>query len=595
MAKQPSPANPISQRQATPSKATSRSTSHSTAATATATSISANSATSAWKGGYDNRSSATTSTVESDYSTSDLSATSASFNPTFSASASVKKKNKGGTLTLRTESSSFNPASTKNNNFMMATGHGYSRSYASYGYEDATPDVANRFNGNPYTPPQHANSGDYGWPNDMGERHSSYHSGAGAGDPTQQLHSQDISGINLHEFDNATSLDHQGGPHRATMPYPESFNAPPGFTPGAMSRSRSGSGDSDFLTSLISNSPQDNLQPAPLHRRISLQEDAYSNNDLVVGMTDPMAQFATAHRRNSLQEALARSGSNPPEQMQHRQQPNAAKWDNHHHHGGDPRRSSLPNQNSVGRQGSTGYNQGGAVAVAARNHRYDQQYHGATGTGYGNQPRAPPPTGPFYTVKLKRNQRTFVLGPRIKSKLVTGTYVKVEADRGEDLGIVIGEATQDQLETPSRRASYGGFEQQARRSSGSRDGGRDQPKKILRLATREEVALLATRRQEEDEMHQLCIQKVRERGLDMRIVDAEYQFDRNKLTFYFEAERRVDFRDLVRELFMICGTRIWMCQINTYATSTASRPSNEAQDEEDVNVPIIAPPSEFLS
>lgn len=220
--------------------------------------------------------------------------------------------------------------------------------------------------------------------------------------------------------------------------------------------------------------------------------------------------------------------------------------------------------------------------------RYDQGY------GYPNQPRPPQPTGPLYTVKLKRNQRTFVLGPRIKSKLVTGTYVKVEADRGEDLGIVIGEASPDSLEQPSRRASYGGFEPQSRRNSTGRES-RDQPKKILRLATREEVALLATRRQEEDEMHQLCIQKVRERGLDMRIVDAEYQFDRNKLTFYFEAERRVDFRDLVRELFMICGTRIWMCQINTYATSTASRPSNEAQDEEDVNEPIIAPPSEFLS
>lgn len=243
------------------------------------------------------------------------------------------------------------------------------------------------------------------------------------------------------------------------------------------------------------------------------------------------------------------------------------------------------------RQGSMGYGQGGGGG----GRRYDQGYGG--GGGYPNQPRAAPQTtGPLYTVKLKRNQRTFVLGPRIKSKLVTGTYVKVEADRGEDLGIVIGEASPDSLETPSRRASYGagagGFEPPRHNNSGRES--RDQPKKILRLATREEVALLATRRQEEDEMHQLCVQKVRERGLDMRIVDAEYQFDRNKLTFYFEAERRVDFRDLVRELFMICGTRIWMCQINTYATSTASRPSNEAQEDEDVSVPIIAPPSEFL-
>ncbi|KAI9312258.1 PSP1 C-terminal conserved region-domain-containing protein [Dichotomocladium elegans] len=49
----------------------------------------------------------------------------------------------------------------------------------------------------------------------------------------------------------------------------------------------------------------------------------------------------------------------------------------------------------------------------------------------------------------------------------------------------------------------------------------------------------------------------------MDIVDAEYQWDRRKLTFYFVAERRVDFRELVRDLFRIYKTRIWMCSVNT--------------------------------
>jgi cell fate regulator YaaT (PSP1 superfamily) len=48
----------------------------------------------------------------------------------------------------------------------------------------------------------------------------------------------------------------------------------------------------------------------------------------------------------------------------------------------------------------------------------------------------------------------------------------------------------------------------------------------------------------------------------MKIIDAEYQYDRHKLTFYFEAEGRVDFRELVRELFGVYKTRIWMQQVD---------------------------------
>ena len=51
----------------------------------------------------------------------------------------------------------------------------------------------------------------------------------------------------------------------------------------------------------------------------------------------------------------------------------------------------------------------------------------------------------------------------------------------------------------------------------------------------------------------------------MTILDAEYQFDRHKLTFYFEADRRIDFRELVSELFSQYKTRIWMQQVDTSA------------------------------
>jgi cell fate regulator YaaT (PSP1 superfamily) len=49
--------------------------------------------------------------------------------------------------------------------------------------------------------------------------------------------------------------------------------------------------------------------------------------------------------------------------------------------------------------------------------------------------------------------------------------------------------------------------------------------------------------------------------LPMNVIDAEYQFDRHKLTFYFEADRRIDFRELVRDLFAIYKTRIWLQQV----------------------------------
>ncbi len=61
--------------------------------------------------------------------------------------------------------------------------------------------------------------------------------------------------------------------------------------------------------------------------------------------------------------------------------------------------------------------------------------------------------------------------------------------------------------------------------------------------------LLMSKMQDEAKALQLCQSKVRAKKLPMEVVDAEYQWDRRKLTFYFIAEKRIDFRELVRELF----------------------------------------------
>ena len=150
-----------------------------------------------------------------------------------------------------------------------------------------------------------------------------------------------------------------------------------------------------------------------------------------------------------------------------------------------------------------------------------------------------------YTVKFKRSQRNFILGPRMQRDAKVGSYVKVEADRGEDLGIVT-------TVVPSNNANNG---KESDLTTGDL-------KNIIRLATNDEITLLAVKRNEEDELLRMCRAKTIQRALPMNVVDAEYQFDRNKLTFFFQAEGRVDFRELVRDLFSLYKTRIWMQQID---------------------------------
>jgi len=194
-----------------------------------------------------------------------------------------------------------------------------------------------------------------------------------------------------------------------------------------------------------------------------------------------------------------------------------------------------------------------------------------------------------YYVKFKRTQRNFVLGPRISRDLKIGTYVKVEADRGEDLGIVVGKVPADKYNFANRNQYTAGM--------GPPPGtGAADLKRIIRLATHDEVALLGMKREEEEELLGICRAKVRQRGLPMNVVDAEYQFDRHKLTFFFEAEGRVDFRELVRDLFSMYKTRIWMQQLdkNTSTSSPAIMAPQAANNlQMDYGTPIIAPASEF--
>lgn len=195
-----------------------------------------------------------------------------------------------------------------------------------------------------------------------------------------------------------------------------------------------------------------------------------------------------------------------------------------------------------------------------------------------------------YAVKFKRSQRNFVLGPRISRDLKIGTYVKVEADRGEDLGIVVGKVAAEKYSFSARASFSAGIGPPPSLGSTATD-----LKRIIRLATHDEVSLLSLKREEEEELLKICRRKVRERCLPMNVVDAEYQFDRHKLTFFFEAEGRVDFRELVRDLFSMYKTRIWMQQLdkNTSTSAQAITSPQVGHLQMDYGTPIIAPPSEF--
>ena len=86
-------------------------------------------------------------------------------------------------------------------------------------------------------------------------------------------------------------------------------------------------------------------------------------------------------------------------------------------------------------------------------------------------------------------------------------------------------------------------------------------KPIIRIATEEDKAIYAENKEQAKETFEICQQKIKEHGLTMFLIDCEYTFDRNKLIFYFTAEGRIDFRELVKDLASIFKTRIELRQI----------------------------------
>lgn len=86
-------------------------------------------------------------------------------------------------------------------------------------------------------------------------------------------------------------------------------------------------------------------------------------------------------------------------------------------------------------------------------------------------------------------------------------------------------------------------------------------KEVLRVATKEDNEREAQNRIREKDAFKICQKKIREHGLEMKLIDAEYTFDNNKVLFYFTADGRIDFRELVKDLAAVFRTRIELRQI----------------------------------
>lgn len=194
--------------------------------------------------------------------------------------------------------------------------------------------------------------------------------------------------------------------------------------------------------------------------------------------------------------------------------------------------------------------------------------------GRGIPLHALPSNTPLYIVEFKAGRSDiFYVVEGSGVTIHKGDLVIVEADRGKDLGKVINHSI-----TPHQIHMLQAQQPDAL-SELHRVNKEIHPKRIYRLAQPPEITMLVTKSQDEAKAMAVCQTKVRQKKLSMEVVDAEYQWDRRKLTFYFVADRRIDFRELVRDLFKIYKTRIWMCAVNSIHKAPQSMmymdPANE--------------------
>ncbi|RKJ03636.1 stage 0 sporulation protein [bacterium D16-54] len=140
-------------------------------------------------------------------------------------------------------------------------------------------------------------------------------------------------------------------------------------------------------------------------------------------------------------------------------------------------------------------------------------------------------------VRFRSGGKVYYFGPG-ELNIKSGEHVIVETARGVEYGYVV----------------LGNREIE--------DGKVIQPlKSVIRMATAEDNAREENNRKKEKDAFGICQEKIRKHGLEMKLIDVEYTFDNNKILFYFTADGRIDFRELVKDLASVFKTRIELRQV----------------------------------
>ena len=150
---------------------------------------------------------------------------------------------------------------------------------------------------------------------------------------------------------------------------------------------------------------------------------------------------------------------------------------------------------------------------------------------------APPAPVEVVDIQFRQGQKVYYFDPA-GLDIKTGDHVIIDTARGPEYGICAGGnhmiAARDVV-APLRS--------------------------VIRLATAEDERIVARNRAEEKRAYEICLQKIADHGLDMQLVSAEFAFDGSKILFFFTADERVDFRELVKNLASVFHTRIELRQI----------------------------------
>lgn len=140
-------------------------------------------------------------------------------------------------------------------------------------------------------------------------------------------------------------------------------------------------------------------------------------------------------------------------------------------------------------------------------------------------------------VRFRKAGKVYYFNP-LDFDIRQGSHVIVETARGVEYGYVVmapKEVEEDKVIQPL--------------------------KPVIRPATEEDHAQERANKQKEKEAFRICLEKIAKHGLEMKLIDCEYTFDNNKVLFYFTADGRIDFRELVKDLAAVFKTRIELRQI----------------------------------